>query len=74
MIPDAEADLLVNTVTDAIERVAEGRLAEGHDLLTNGLQRAERLRDQGEPYGEELVHWWRGAVTNFCDSYGVPME
>ena len=33
MIPDAEADLLMNTVTDAIEKVAEGRLAEEYDLL-----------------------------------------
>ncbi len=74
MIPDAEADLLMNTVTNAIEKVVEGRLAEGYDLLAHGLQRAEGLRDRGEPWGEELVHWWRGAVQNYCDSYGVLME
>jgi hypothetical protein len=39
-----------------------------------GTQRAEELVKQGEPWGEELVHWWRGAVRNYCDSYGVLME
>jgi hypothetical protein len=38
----AAADLLVNTVTDAIEKVAEGRLAEGYDLPAHGLRGGER--------------------------------
>jgi hypothetical protein len=73
VIPDAESDLLMNTITDAIEKVAEGKLAEGYDLLAGGLRRAEELRDTGKPWGEELVHWWRGALTNYVDSYGVQM-
>jgi hypothetical protein len=61
-------------VIDAVEAAAAGRLAEGHDRLLAGLRRARELLSQGEPWGEELVHWWRDALTNYCDSYGVPLE
>jgi hypothetical protein len=74
MIPDHEADQLTDTVMDAVDAAADGRLAEGHDLLLAGLRRAQELRSLSEPWGEELVHWWRGALTNYCDSYGVPIE
>jgi hypothetical protein len=43
-------------------------------LLAKGLRHAEELRDAGEPYAEELAAWWRGALTNYCESYGVPLE
>jgi hypothetical protein len=38
-----------------------------------GAQRAKGLRDRGKPWAEELVGWWRGAMQNYLDSYGVPM-
>jgi hypothetical protein len=53
MIPTAEADLLMNTVTDAIEKVAEGRLGGRND------QARRRLRE-----GERETSWERGGEVD----------
>jgi hypothetical protein len=74
VIPDHEADRITDTVMDAVDAAGAFRLAEGHDLFLAGLRRARELLNQGEPYAVELVHWWRGAVQNDCDSQGVPLE
>jgi hypothetical protein len=74
VIPDPEADLLSDTVMDAVDAAAAGRQAEGYDLLRAGLRQAEELRNAGETWDEDLVYWWQGAFANYCDSYGVPVD
>jgi hypothetical protein len=74
VIPDAEADLLSETVMRAVEAASVGALAAGYDPLLAGRRHAEALLNRGEPYAAELVAWWRGALSNYCDSYGVPLE
>jgi hypothetical protein len=74
MLPTNEIDTLAMTVTDAVDLAVEGKLADGYSELLAGLKRAEEIAAEGVEWGPELVHWWRGALENYCDSYGVPME
>jgi hypothetical protein len=73
MIPDEEIERLVNAIHYAIQYCHEGRLVDGYNLLLEGRRHAERLRDAGEPWGEELVDRWRGACDNYAESYGLPL-
>jgi hypothetical protein len=62
------------TVTDAVDLVAEGRLADGYAALLAGLHRAEEIAEEGIDWGPELADRWRLACDNYAARYGVPLE
>ncbi len=71
MIPDAEIDLLTESMDDAVSLAALGFLADGYTLLLDGFERAENLKSEEHPWVAELVLRWALACENYAESYGV---
>ena len=73
MIPDPEAELLLNTVETALRYAREGQLVEGHAELVYGLERAWVVAEGGEDWAVTLSTRYRIAVENYCERFGVRM-
>ena len=67
-LPDSEIDLLIDTITAAIDLADRGTVERGHAALLTGLTRAESLG--GEPWGPELVERYRFAVGEYTRLHG----
>lgn len=70
-IPGQEIDVLTMTAIEAADLAESGELAAGYTALLGGVQRAQELADEGEPWGRLLVTRWRLACDNYCREYGV---
>jgi hypothetical protein len=74
MLPTHEIDTRTLPVTNALDFVAEGKVAGGYACLVWGLHRAEEMMEEGEPWAQELADRWRLTGENYCDRFGVKME
>ncbi len=72
MIPSIEMNRFTDAVHDAIGLAADGYLRDGLELLLQERRRAEQLREEGVPWGSELVERWRRACDNYTVNCGVP--
>jgi hypothetical protein len=59
-------------IADAAALAAQGKPAEGCELLAAGLHRAEAARDEGQPWGEELVRRYQEALQQYAQQHGLP--
>lgn len=66
MIPPAESDAIVVTLSDALALGNAARAARGYLILRAGLDAA--LRSQ-TPHAAELVVEWRAAMRHFKSRY-----
>lgn len=73
VIPTEEIDRMATAIAEALRLGAQGRLVEGYELLVAGRRRAEALRDQGLPGGDDLVERWLAASDRFCRKLGLPL-
>ncbi len=71
MLPTAEINTLLTTVTDALDFATEGAVVDGYHYLLAGLRRAEGIADEGEPWAPELVARWRQALDSYAARYQV---
>jgi hypothetical protein len=82
MIPEVEVDRLCDTITDALDLAAHGRLAEGYLYLDLGLQWAETPPldlDTGrwlpqEPWWGKLADRYRRALMGYAAEFGLTAE
>jgi hypothetical protein len=49
----------------------EGKTADGYEALLAGLRRAEEARDDGEPWGDELVGHWQYALDHYAEQHRI---
>jgi hypothetical protein len=66
---ETEHRLLCLAVQEATHWLSEGEYAAGYRCLHDGLQRAKEWEDSGEPWAEELVAAWRGALFEYAELY-----
>jgi hypothetical protein len=71
MIPRDEIENMLVIVSDAIHLAAEGSVDDGYADLLAGLHRAERLRETGEPWVEDLVHHYQFTMRQFAERFHV---
>ena len=64
-LPDAEIDLLANTVDLALERAQQGRPEHGYLELLYGLERA-RAGVAQEEWGPRLARRWAHALAEYA--------
>lgn len=65
-IPDHELELLINTVTEAVDHATEGRTSEGYQSLAYGLERARGLE---EPWAPELIQRYQQALQAYAEEH-----
>jgi hypothetical protein len=71
MLPDHELDTFLITVTEAVDLVRAGEVADRYTALLAGLHRAREMADTGEPWAAELVRRYREAVENYAREWRV---
>ena len=71
MLPRAAVDRLDFDVEDAKAAAANGDALEGFDVLTVGLRHAEVARDEGHPWGDELVRQYQNAIDRYLQEHGL---
>ena len=69
MLPERELNLLVNTVTEAVEMASVMQVSEGHARLREGLRRAESSLRAGSPWAEALLARYEEALRNYVARY-----
>lgn len=74
MLPERELNLLVNTVTDAVEMASVMHVSEGHARLREGLRRAEDAFRSGSPWAEALLARYQEALRNYVARYEAVSE
>jgi hypothetical protein len=71
MLPCHEFDTFLMTITDATEFAREWNVGDGYIALLAGLYRAKQAREEGEPWGAELVGRYEAALERYARLYGV---
>jgi hypothetical protein len=71
MLPRIEVDNLVNAVFEALDLAADGRVADGYQVLLLGKQKALEGEANFEPCAEELEGRWDAALERYAGRYGV---
>jgi hypothetical protein len=71
MLPRIEVDNLVNAVFEALDLAADGRVADGYQVLLLGKQKALEGEAIFEPWAEELEGRWVAALERYGARYGV---
>jgi hypothetical protein len=66
MLPRIEVDNLVNAVFEALDLAAEGQVADGHQVLLLGKQKALDGEASFEPWAEELEGRWDAALERYA--------
>ena len=66
MLPTAALDMLKLDLADAEALAARGDVAAGHRVLTEGLRRAAGARDQGHPWGAEMVERYQAEMDRYA--------
>ena len=61
-LPRTEIDTFLLTVDEACQLADEAKPADGYQALLAGLHRAQEALEDGEPWAEELVGRWQGAI------------
>jgi hypothetical protein len=70
-IPPAEFDLLLRDLERALGCAAMGGRSTGHDILLEGLKRAEYARLAGEPWASSLVTRYQQAIGEYRRFYDM---
>ena len=73
MIPKEQIRGLALAAADAYDLAASGRYLHGYLRLIAGLERAEAARENGEPWGPELVLLYQEVVERYRKQY-VPTD
>ena len=73
-IPRAAFDLLLSDIQRAIGCATMGGLIAGHDLLRQGLRRAEYARLQGEAWAPALIARYQQAISEYLLFYDRRLE
>lgn len=68
MIPDPELDLLLNTVTAAVDCLQDRRPVQGYLSLLAGLNRAREMVAEVE-WGPRLVLLYAGALNTYASEH-----
>jgi hypothetical protein len=71
MLPRIEIDNLVNAVFEALDLAADGRVADGYQVLLLGKQKALEGEGIFEAWAEELEGRWDAALERYAVRYGV---
>ena len=71
MIPREEIENMLVIVQDAVHLAAEGSVEDGYADLLAGLHRAERLRETGASWADELVTHYRFTLEQFAERYHI---
>jgi hypothetical protein len=74
MVSEVAKGMLRLTIVTAEEFAAEGRLADGHSCLLQGLQQAQRVAGPGEPWAAEILHGYVRAEAEYIARHGVRIE
>jgi hypothetical protein len=72
MLPDMNLDAFYQSVTEAVILADEGQADQGYRVLNQALERAERAREGGEEWGEEMARHYRMALVRFANRYSIP--
>jgi hypothetical protein len=68
---EAELDVFVELVSDAIELATHGCVAEGYTYLLRGIARADRAEQRGEAWAPDLKQRYQEVLCCFRDQYGI---
>jgi len=71
MPPRVEVDDLITAVFEAVDLAAEGRVADGYQVLLLAKQKALEGEANFEPRAEELEGRWDAAIERYAVPYGV---
>jgi hypothetical protein len=70
-IPPAEVDAFCAAATEAVRLARVGLVSQGCQLLLEGMEHAEGLRDNGAPWGEALADYYRRALALYVERCGL---
>jgi hypothetical protein len=71
MLPRAEIDNLLTAVFEAVDLAAEGRVADGFEVLLLGNAKALEGEQNFEPTAEAVEEAWDGASRRYARRWGV---
>lgn len=70
-LPEVALDDYVDRVAAAVDLGVSGHPVQGYDLLCEGLCRAERAREGGEDWAEELSRHYRMSLARYANRFGI---
>ena len=73
-IPRPAFDLLLHDIKRAVGCAAMGGRATGHDILLQGLQRAEYARLTGEEWAAALIARYQQAINEYLRFYDMRLR
>jgi len=73
-LPEAELNAFLLTVTEAADLGSAGEALNGYRCLLGGIERAEELPEDGEPWAAELVTRYRLALDRYGERWGLRVE
>jgi hypothetical protein len=73
-IPRSEFDRLLHDIERAVGCATLGGRVTGHEILQEGLRRAEYARLQGEEWANPLIARYRQAIREYLDFYGMRLD
>ena len=71
MLLQGAVEVLEFDVKDAKAAAVNGDPLEGFEVLMVGLRRAEMVRDEGRPWGDELVRQYQKALDHYLQEHGL---
>lgn len=74
LVPRQEISALTRLTALALDMADTGYIGEGYTCLIEGLCRARRLRDSGEPWGDALLACYSRTVYDFAERFNVARE
>ena len=73
-LPESELNAFLLTVTEAADLGSDGEALNGYRCLLGGMERAEELQEDGEPWAAELIARYRLALLRCGEEWGLRVE
>ena len=74
MLSRTEARILRSLAVLARQMAVDGCAGDGYTTLLEGLSRVKKLRDGGDPCGDELMTQYRHTLDDYARRYHVARE
>ena len=74
MVPKNEECQWLFSIATALHYGHHGNTSAGYKCLLDGLRQAERARDAGNEWGEELARRYKKSLAIYAERFGITLS